>query len=153
MTQHSAGILLYRYRDQRLEVLLVHPGGPYWQGKDLGAWSIPKGLFEADEAPLQAAQREFQEETGFAVAGDFVALGELKQPSGKIVHAWALSGELAVDQIRSNTFSLEWPRGSGQIQAFPEVDQGAWFELDTAREKITRGQRPFLERLLACLQS
>jgi predicted NUDIX family NTP pyrophosphohydrolase len=151
--QISAGILLYRYQGNGVEVLLVHLGGPYWLHKDLAAWSIPKGLCEADENLLQAARREFEEETGFAVDGDFIYLGELKQSTGKIVHAWALEGELDADKIRSNTFSMEWPRNSGRIQEFPEVDKGAWFDLKTARRKIIKGQIPFLDRLVAILNS
>lgn len=147
MSQRSAGILLYRGTQRQLEVLLVHPGGPFWAGKDDGAWSIPKGLYDADEAPLSAAKREFAEETGFAVDGEFLDLGELKQPSGKLIHAWALAGELDVSQLTSNTFELEWPRHSGHMQSFPEVDRGAWFDLATAQQKITPGQAPFLQRL------
>lgn len=151
--EQSAGILLYRFRADQAQVLLVHPGGPYWAHKDLGAWSLPKGLFETGEAPLAAARREFLEETGFAVDGDFIALGEVRQPSGKIIHAWALEGDLDVDKLHSNTFSLEWPKGSGQWQAIPEVDRGAWFELGTAYSKISPGQTPFLDRLRAQLGS
>lgn len=147
MSQHSAGILLYRYRGRTLEVLLVHPGGPYWVNKDAAAWSIPKGLFEINEAPLDAARREFEEETGFTVEGQFLQLGDARQPSNKIIHAWALQGDLDSEQVRSNTFSLEWPPRSGRTQTFPEIDRAAWFDLATAREKIQRGQRVFLERL------
>jgi predicted NUDIX family NTP pyrophosphohydrolase len=149
MSQHSAGILLYRYRDGELQVLLVHPGGPFWAKKDLGAWSIPKGLLEGDEAPLAAAKREFQEETGFAVDGRFLELGELRQTSGKIIHAWALQDDVDEGRIRGNTFTLEWPPHSGKIQSFPEVDRGEWFNLATAREKIHKGQAAFLDRLVA----
>ncbi|MEJ2107298.1 MAG: NUDIX domain-containing protein [Acidiferrobacteraceae bacterium] len=153
MSKHSAGILLFRHRGENLEVLLAHPGGPYWANKDLGSWSIPKGLIAAGEAPLAAARREFQEETGFDVNGRFIELGTEKQASGKIVHAWALEGDLDPDKIVSNTFSLEWPPRSGQMQEFPEVDRGEWFDPETARNKITTGQRPLLERLLAKLRS
>lgn len=149
MSHHSAGILLYRYRDRHLEVLLVHPGGPYWSGKDLGAWSIPKGLFDPEEDPLAAARREFREETGFDPDGDFLSLGKVKQPSGKIVHAWALEGELDVNRISSNTFTMEWPPHSGKMERFPEIDRGEWFDLDVAKTKITRGQRQLLERLIS----
>lgn len=152
MSQHSAGILVYRYRDDDLQVLLVHPGGPFWVKKDLGAWSIPKGLLQEGEAPLAAARREFEEETGFAIDGSFLSLGELKQASGKRVHAWAVEGELDAGRIRGNSFSLEWPPRSGHMQEFPEVDKGAWFDLATAREKIHQGQAPFLERLQAQLR-
>jgi predicted NUDIX family NTP pyrophosphohydrolase len=153
MSQRSAGILLYRYDSDNLSVLLVHPGGPFWENKDTGAWSIPKGLYATDEDPLSAAKREFQEETGFAVEGDFLDLGELKQPSGKIVHAWALAGDLDVSKLISNTFELEWPRHSGRKQVFPEVDKGAWFGLETAKQKISPGQAPFLDRLRVKLRN
>jgi predicted NUDIX family NTP pyrophosphohydrolase len=143
----SAGILLYRHRGSNLEVLLVHHGGPYWTNKDLAAWSIPKDLCEPDEDLLQTARREFEEETGFAVEGNFLSLGNLKQPGVKIIHAWALEGELDADKIKSNTFTLEWPSNSGQIQEYPEVDKGAWYDLETARLKIFKGQHPFLDRL------
>jgi predicted NUDIX family NTP pyrophosphohydrolase len=146
MAKHSAGLLLYRRREG-LEVFLVHPGGPFWAKKDAGAWSLPKGEFTPPEDPLEAAQREFQEETGLAVAGEFLALTPLKQPSGKIIHAWALQADCDPDAVRSNTFTLEWPPKSGRLQEFPEVDRGAWFSLEAAREKIIRGQAPFLEEL------
>lgn len=152
MSLHSAGVLMYRYRDGKLEVLLAHPGGPLWEGRDIGAWTIPKGLFDDDEAPLAAARREFEEETGFAVDGEFIALGELKLPSGKVVHIWALEGELDADEIESNLFTMEWPRGSGRMQDFPEVDRGAWFDIETARVKIFRNLAPFLERLLDAIE-
>ena len=151
MSQHSAGILLYRSHDDTLYVLLVHPGGPFWVGKDLGAWSIPKGLLEKDEAPLETAKREFAEETGFKVDGEFIELGKLKQPSGKIVHAWALEGNIDASQITSNTFTLEWPRNSGRIQEYPEVEKGDWFDLETARKKMHKGQVRFLDKLMASL--
>lgn len=152
MSQHSAGILLYRFHDDTLYVLLVHPGGPFWVGKDLGAWSIPKGLLEKDEAPLETAKREFAEETGFKVDGEFIELGKLKQPSGKIVHAWALEGNIDASQITSNTFTLEWPRNSGRIQEYPEVEKGDWFDLETARKKMHKGQVRFLDKLIASLK-
>lgn len=150
--QHSAGILLYRYREGALQVLLVHPGGPFWAGKDLHAWSIPKGLFESGEDPLAAARREFREETGYEVNGRFMRLGELKQAGNKIIHAWALEGDIDASRIASNTFSLEWPRHSGRTQEFPEVDKGEWFDPETARIKIHKGQMPFLDRLHAGLK-
>ncbi len=152
MSRHSAGVLLYRYRDGMLEVLLAHPGGPLWEGRDVGAWTIPKGLFDDDETPLAAARREFEEETGFAVDGDFIALGELRLPSGKVVHIWALEGDLDADAIESNLFTMEWPRGSGRMQDFPEVDRGAWFDLEMARVKIFRNLAPFLDRLLDAIE-
>ena len=145
--RRSAGILLYRHGPQGLEVLLVHPGGPYWADRDLGAWSIPKGLYEPGETPLEAARREFAEETGFAVDGEFIDLGEIRQPSGKRIHIWALEGDLDAGRIRSNTFPLEWPPGSGRFVETPEVDRGQWFSLAEARERIHPGQSGFLERL------
>jgi len=151
MAVHSYGILLFRRTNGRLQVLLVHPGGPFWAGRDIGAWSIPKGLPEAGEAALATARREFREETGFEVDGEFISLGELRQPSGKMVHAWALEGELDVTRIRSNTFTLEWPRDSGLRQSYPEVDAGRWFAVEEARARITPGQTGFLDRLLDTL--
>lgn len=148
MKLRSAGILLYRFTAGRLEVMLVHPGGPYWAHKDAGAWTIPKGLCEADETPLEAARREFREETGFEAVGEFIALGELKQRSGKIVHAWAVEQDVDTSRIVSNTFSLEWPRNSGVINEYPEVDRGQWFGVDEARKKILCGQAGFVDRLL-----
>ena len=140
----SAGLLLYRRRGA-LEVLLVHPGGPFWAAKDEGAWSIPKGEFVAGEEPLAAAQREFTEETGFAAAGDFVQLTPLQQKSGKIVHAWALEMDCDPALVRSNTFTFKG-------RAYPEIDRAAWFDLETARNKILVGQQGFLDELLARLQ-
>jgi predicted NUDIX family NTP pyrophosphohydrolase len=143
-SKRSAGIVLYRTRQGVLEVFLVHPGGPYWARKDHGAWSIPKGEYQQGEAALQAAQREFLEETGVVVDGPFQALPPVQQPSGKIISAWAVEGDLDPAQLRSNSFSLEWPPKSGVMQNFPEVDRGAWFSLVQAREKLTPGQRPLL---------
>ena len=151
MSVHSAGILLFRFRDGQLQVLLGHPGGPLWAQRDAGAWSIPKGLCRSGETPLAAAQREFREETGFGVEGRFIPLGALRQPSGKIVHAWALEKDVDARRVVSNTFSLEWPRHSGNIGTWPEIDRAAWFDLASARQKITRGQAGFLERLQAAL--
>jgi len=147
MPKKSAGLLLFRETSGVLEVLLVHPGGPYWAGKDAGAWSIPKGEFEKDEAPLNAARREFEEETGMSVTGDFVALQPVQTPSGKEIHAWALRADLDPARLRSNTFSLEWPPKSGQLRDFPEVDRAQWFTLEEARSKILKGQAPLLEQL------
>lgn len=145
MTQRiSAGILLYRLREGNCEVFLVHPGGPYWRGKEAGAWSIPKGELEEDDDPLAAAQREFHEETGTRIGGNFVALKPLKQPSGKLVYAWAVRGDIDASSITSNTFSMEWPPRSGRQQEFPEVDRGGWFDIAAARQKILPGQRGFL---------
>ncbi len=152
MPKHSAGLLLYRRRPGGLEVLLVHPGGPFWAGKDEGAWSIPKGEFPPDEDPLASAYREFKEETSCSAQGEVSPLTTLKQPSGKIIQAWALEGDCDADAIRSNTFSLEWPPNSGRRQEFPEVDRAAWFPLEIARKKIIRGQAGFLEELGHILQ-
>jgi len=149
MRKQSAGLLLYRRAAGTIEVFLVHPGGPFWAKKDAGAWSIPKGEYGTQEDPLAAARREFQEETGFPVDGAFVALGEVKQPGGKIVSAWALEHDLDSTQIRSNTFELEWPPKSGKLREFPEVDRGAWFELQEAQGKILKGQLELLVRLAA----
>ncbi|MEJ2361618.1 MAG: NUDIX domain-containing protein [Gammaproteobacteria bacterium] len=151
MSVHSAGILCYRYRAQLLEVFLVHPGGPFWARRDDGAWSIPKGIINADESALAAAMREFHEETGFEVNDGFIALGQLQQASKKIVHVWAVQTDFDAAQLRSNTFELEWPRGSGQLREYPEVDRGDWFSLARARQKIYKGQQAFLDRLLGVL--
>ena len=148
MSKNSAGILLYRFKDGELQVMLVHPGGPFWAQKDDGAWSIPKGLCDENEAPLDAARREFREETGFDVDGGFVELGSLRQPSRKIVHVWALEHDLDVSKIESNTFTLEWPKSSGRFREFPEVDRAQWFDLEQAGTKILKGQRAFLDRLV-----
>ena len=146
----SAGLLLYR-RCPELEVFLVHPGGPFWTRKDAGAWSIPKGEVEDGEDPLQAAKREFTEETGFTISGEFRSLDSLKQPSGKIIYAWAIEADCDPGQIRSNLFSLEWPPKSGKIQQYPEVDRAAWFNISEARNKILAGQMGFIEQLIAVL--
>lgn len=144
----SAGLLLYRVRDGALEVMLVHMGGPFWARRDAGAWSIPKGEHEPSEEPLAAARRELAEETGLAVpAGEPVDLGAVEQRNGKLVRAWALAADLDVSAISSNTFEIEWPRGSGRIRSYPEIDRAAWLDLPTASEKIVKGQLPFLERL------
>ena len=147
MGKHSAGLLLYRRRGGLLELFLVHPGGPFWASKDAGAWSIPKGEYEAGEDPLAAARREFTEETGFTAAGPFLPLTPLKQKSGKLIQAFACEGEADPGALTSNTFTLEWPPHSGQTQEFPEVDRGAWFPLPEALEKIHPGQAGFLEEL------
>jgi predicted NUDIX family NTP pyrophosphohydrolase len=152
MGVHSYGILLFQRTKDGLRILLAHPGGPFWTGKDDGAWSIPKGLPEEGETALETARREFREETGFKVEGRFIPLGELKQPGGKTIHAWALEHDLDVTRIRSNTFSLEWPRQSGNVREYPEIDEGRWFSLEEARQKITAGQAGFLDRLQGHLQ-
>jgi predicted NUDIX family NTP pyrophosphohydrolase len=152
-TKQSAGLLMYRRKDDSVEVLLVHPGGPFWAGKDLGSWSIPKGEFSSEEDALKAARREFEEETGVLPTGQFVRLGAIKQPSGKLIHAWAFEGDLEMTKAESNMFSLEWPPHSGRKQEFPEVDRAEWFSVDAAREKITKGQVGFLDELQRVLES
>jgi predicted NUDIX family NTP pyrophosphohydrolase len=146
MTKRSAGLLLFR-RKPELEVFLVHPGGPFWAKKDLGAWSIPKGEYEAGEDPLAAARREFLEETGFAIEGAFVPLGEVKQAGGKVVSAWAIEKDLDAASIRSNLFSMEWPPRSGKSKEFPEVDRAAWHSPAAAMEKLNPAQAAFVTRL------
>jgi len=146
---HSAGLLLHRRRHGTCEVFLVHPGGPYWLNKDAGAWSIPKGLVEAGEDALAAARREFREETGFSVDGEFRALGTFRQPGGKRISVWSVEGDCDADAVRSNAFPLEWPPRSGQIRQFPEVDRAGWFGREEALSRILRGQRPIIEALLA----
>ena len=147
MSKKSAGLLLFREMSGHLEVLLVHPGGPFWSKKDEGAWSIPKGELGEGEDPLEAAKREFEEEMGSPVQGEAIPLHPLKQPGGKTVHAWAVRGDFDPDLLRSNTFPLEWPPKSGRIQEFPEVDRAAWFTIETARQKILKGQAGFLDQL------
>lgn len=153
MPTTSAGILLYRYADRGLEVLLVHPGGPFWANKDLGAWSIPKGEAAEGEEPLAAARREFREETGADAEGSMCFLGQLQQRADKIVHAWAAQGDFDPAQLRSNTFSMEWPRGSGKTRSFPEVDRAEWFDLAEARRRIVPGQAGFLDALIVQLET
>jgi predicted NUDIX family NTP pyrophosphohydrolase len=147
MPKRSAGLLLFRNPTQ-LEVFLVHPGGPFWAKKDDGAWSIPKGEYSEHEDPLQAAKREFQEETGIAIDGNFLPLSDIKQPGGKIVTAWALEKDIDATRVESNTFSIEWPPKSGKTKQFPEVDRAAWFPISTARSKLLQGQLAFIDRLL-----
>jgi predicted NUDIX family NTP pyrophosphohydrolase len=147
MAKISAGILLFRRRPPDLEVMLVHPGGPFWAKKDLGAWSIPKGLADEGEDLLAAAKREFLEETGVTVEGEFLDLGAHKQPGGKIVVAWAHEGDFDPGLLKSNTFAIEWPPRSGRTAEFPEVDRAAWYSIDEALEKINNGQKPILAAL------
>jgi len=137
---------MYRWRDGRLEFLLVHPGGPFWARKDEGAWTIPKGEFQPGEDPLAAAKREFEEELGFAPAGEFVQLEPIKQKSGKLVQAWAFEGDCDPIAVKSNTFSLEWPPRSGRMMQFPEVDRAEFFPLEIGRKKINPAQASFLEQ-------
>ena len=146
----SAGLLVYRRREQ-LEVFLVHPGGPFWAKKDLGAWSLPKGEFVEGEDPLEAAKREFQEETGFSISGEFRVLNPLTQPSKKVIYAWAIEADCDPDRIKSNSFSMEWPPKSGQMQQFPEVDRAAWFSVSEARKRILAGQVAFIDQLCTAL--
>jgi predicted NUDIX family NTP pyrophosphohydrolase len=147
MARVSAGILVYRRAAGGLEVLLVHPGGPFWARKDVGAWSIPKGEIDPAEDPLDAARRELAEETGWTIEGVFTPLTPVRQPGGKVVQAWAVEGQFDPAALRSNSFSLEWPRGSGRMREFPEVDRAAWFSIDDARRTILAGQRPLLDEL------
>ena len=142
---------MYRWRDGHPEVFLVHPGGPFWEKKDLGSWSIPKGEIDENEDPLEAAKREFKEETGLTATGPFVPLKPVRQPGGKTVFAWAFEGDLDETTVRSNTFKMEWPRRSGRQREFPEIDRAGWFTLSAAKEKILRGQAPLLAELEARL--
>lgn len=152
MAKESAGLLLYRHRDGALEVFLVHPGGPFWKNKDAGAWTIPKGEIEPGEDALAAAIREFAEETGTTLAGDFRALPPIRQPGGKRVRSWAIAGDLDPATLTSNDFEMEWPPRSGKRAHFPEVDCGAWFALDEARSRINKGQAALLDALVALTQ-
>jgi len=147
MPKISAGLLLYRIRDGAPEFLLVHPGGPFWKNKDDGAWSIPKGEIGDNEEPLAAAIREFEEELGFKPSGPFIELTPIKQKAGKLVHAWAFEGNCDPSQIKSNTFSMEWPPKSGKQAEFPEVDRAEFLKLEAAKEKINQAQIPLLEEL------
>jgi predicted NUDIX family NTP pyrophosphohydrolase len=151
MAKRSAGILMYRHRGAEPEVLLVHPGGPFWKNKDLGAWSIPKGEYSDPEDPLAVARREFEEETGARPLGRFLPLGELVQPGRKIVTAFALEGEFDPATLQSNTFELEWPPRSGRTASFPEVDRAQWFSPTDAGRKILKGQSEFVTRLLKAI--
>jgi predicted NUDIX family NTP pyrophosphohydrolase len=151
--KRSAGLLLYRRRAGRVEVLLVHPGGPLWATKDAGAWSVPKGEHEEDEDPASCAEREFAEELGVsAPPGARHDLGEVRQAGGKQTRLWAAEGDLEVGQVRSNTFEMEWPPRSGRRRSFPEVDRAGWFSLEEARAKLLASLRPFLDRLARALE-
>jgi predicted NUDIX family NTP pyrophosphohydrolase len=148
MAKLSAGLLMFRWRGDALEVFIVHPGGPFWAKKDLGAWSIPKGEYAEGEDALATAQREFEEETSIAPpAGELIQLTDIKQPSGKIVSAWAIEGDCDASSVSSNMFSMEWPPKSGRSQEFPEIDRGDWFPIETARLKLLKGQSGFLDEL------
>jgi predicted NUDIX family NTP pyrophosphohydrolase len=153
VARRSAGILLYRVARGAPEVLLVHPGGPFWARKDAGAWSIPKGEYVDGEDPRACALREFEEETGTALPpGELIELGSVKQKGGKLVSVWAAEGDLDADAVRSNTFTMEWPPRSGRTEEFPEVDRAEWFVVDAAREKLVEAQTEFLDRLLERLR-
>ncbi|MDB5125379.1 MAG: hypothetical protein JWP94_3508 [Mucilaginibacter sp.] len=148
MVKQSAGILLYRKNNDQLQVFLVHPGGPFFKNKDLGAWSIPKGEFLSDEDPIEAAKREFMEETGQPIEGEFIPLEPVYLKSGKKVYAWAVEGDIDHEIIVSNLFEMEWPPRSGKMQSFLEIDRAAWFTVDEAKEKINAGQAGLIECLV-----
>ena len=148
MPKLSAGLLMFRWCGQGIEVFLVHPGGPFWAKRDLGAWSLPKGEYTDSEDPLAAARREFEEETAIRPEGEFVSLGQVRQAGGKLVSAWAFEGDCDAAAIRSNVFSIEWPPKSGKMREFPEVDRAGWFGPEEARAKILPGQAPLLDALL-----
>jgi predicted NUDIX family NTP pyrophosphohydrolase len=149
MPKRSAGLLMYRRSRGILEVLLVHPGGPFWEKKDLGSWSIPKGEYEAGEEALAAATREFQEETGLVAEGPYTPLTSIRQQGGKLVQAWAFEGDCDAESLKSTTFSLEWPPNSGRRREFPEVDRAGWFSIGEAKRKILPAQASLLEELAA----
>lgn len=153
MTKLSAGFLMFRRMQGQIQVLLVHPGGPFWEKKDLASWSLPKGEYSDGEDPFAAAKREFEEETSISPEGNFIPLGQIRQPSGKLVTAWAFEGDCDPATIKSNLFSMEWPKGSGKMQEFPEIDRGEWFTFEMAGQKILKGQVGFLERLAEYLGS
>ena len=153
MAKQSAGLLIYRERQGQLEVLLVHPGGPFWKNKDDRAWTIPKGELQTEEDPLAAAQRECQEELGFVPTGSFIPLSPVRQKSGKVIQAWAIQADWDTTQLRSNSFSLEWPPRSGKMQEFPEVDRAEYFELEVAAKKMNPAQAVLLNELKAQLRT
>lgn len=148
----SAGILIYKKVKDKLQVMLVHPGGPFWKNKDAGAWSIPKGEFNDNEEPLDAAKREFEEETGLTVSGKFLPLTPVKQKSGKLIYTWAVEEDIDVSSIKSNLFEMEWPPRSGKMKCFPEIDEACWFAVEEAKEKIIKGQFSFIEELIGLLK-
>jgi len=150
MKKLSAGLLMYRFKNGKLEVFLVHPGGPYWAKKDIGAWSIPKGEY-SEEDPFLVAQREFHEETGYEAIGEFKPLSPLRQPSGKIITAWAAEADFPAGRMKSNTFTMEWPPHSGKQTEFPEVDRAEWFTTEVAMQKISKGQTGFIKELCTIL--
>ncbi len=148
MLKQSAGILLYRIKNKKPEIFLIHPGGPFWKNKDAGVWSIPKGEFADNEIALDAAIREFEEETGTKLSGNFIELSSVKLKSGKIVYAWALQGDIDASAIMCNTFSMEWPPKSGKFQSFPEADRGEWFSIEESKQKINPSQIPLIDELI-----
>jgi predicted NUDIX family NTP pyrophosphohydrolase len=143
--------LLFRRQDDATQVLLGHPGGPFWNSRDQGAWTVPKGLIAPGESPRTTAQREFAEETGHHPDGDFMPLGSARQPGGKLVHVWAVRGDWDPRELQSNTFEMEWPPRSGRRRSFPEIDRAAWFDVAEARVKILKGQAVFIDRLTKIL--
>jgi predicted NUDIX family NTP pyrophosphohydrolase len=151
VTKRSAGLLMFRRRGKTLEVFLVHPSGPFWANKDLGAWSVPKGEYADGEDPLAAARREFEEETGMRPQERLIPLDEIKQPGGKLVKAWAFEDDFDPSKLHSNTFAMEWPKNSGIMQEFPEIDHGGWFPIEVARTKLLAGQAGFLDQLASKL--
>jgi predicted NUDIX family NTP pyrophosphohydrolase len=152
MAKKSAGVLVFHRKKSVTEVLLVHPGGPFWAKKDEGAWSIPKGEIDGDEEPLEVAKREYREETGASIDGHFIPLEPMRQPGGKIVYAWAVEGEFNASSLVSNTFMLAWPPKSGRIQEYPEVDRAEWFTFEAAMKKILKGQQGFIVQLVKILE-
>jgi predicted NUDIX family NTP pyrophosphohydrolase len=151
MAKQSAGLIMYRWRESHLEIFLIHPGGPFWANKDKSAWSVPKGEYADGEEPLEAAKREFFEETGFTAYRQFLELGTVKQPGGTIVTAWAFESDCDLADLVSNRFQLEWPPRSGRLVEFPEVDRGDWFSIPAAREHILKSQEPLLNLLCTAL--
>ncbi len=147
MPKISAGILIFRFISPYPEILLFHPGGPYWKNKDIGSWSIPKGELNKDETPIQAAERELKEETGIDIMGELIELGSTKPKNNKIVYAWALEQDFEPLDLKSNLFNIEWPPASGKTQSFPEMDKAVWFTIEKAKEKILASQIPFIEEL------
>jgi len=152
MNKKSAGILLYRFTNKKIELMLVHPGGPFWKNKDAGAWSIPKGEF-SEEEPLAAAIREFREETGMEIEGKFIPLSPVKQKSGKLIFAFALEHDIDIEKISSNSFEIEWPPRSGKKTEFPEIDRAGWFFVEQAKEKIIVAQAALIDELMALLKT
>jgi predicted NUDIX family NTP pyrophosphohydrolase len=153
MPKRSAGLLLFRRKGRELELLLVHPGGPFWAKKDDGAWSIPKGLYEETDDAFAAARREFEEETGCSPPAEAIALGSFKQPGGKVIAAWGAEGDFDLSLFRSNLFSMEWPPKSGKLAEFPEADRAGWFTPAEALRKLTKGQVPILQALLRQIEA